>query len=303
MSAVKRTIRGVTRNLLLLLQVVVVMPIASAAPIRGSWTDELEDVDPRHIDLWIGSFYAEGLKSEIEIAVGVSGLHAPEQEIHTTFELFLDTDNNSKTGSTFGSLWRGVDKVLEIALSGQYPFNGPDDSATSKLVDAASGTSIELTPPKVNRVYEIADTFESSVPPHSEASHDSIDQSIPLPLFGALADQVLVGVRAIDRDTGEFDQAVFVMGVNDRLDPYFKISPEAGVAGQHIALTGKRFSFTSPVNIFIDGSQVVKATSQSNGSFALSLVLPHLSEGDHLVMARDHAGLFDVRLFRVKPGQ
>ena len=302
MSAVERVIPGVTINFLLLLAIAI-MPTASAAPIRGSWTDGINDVGQRYIDVWAGSFYAEEPKSEMEISMQISGLHPPEQEIHTTFELFLDTDNDSKTGSTFEPLWRGIDKVLEITLSGRYPFTGEEGSATSRLVDIGSGTATSLRPPKVERMYVIVDTFKPSPPPHSEATNDSIEQVVSLPLFGALAGQVLVGVRAIDHDTGEFDQAVFVMGINGQLDPYFEISPEAGAVGQNIELTGKRFSSSSTVDISIDGSRVLRTASQSNGSFALSLILPKFSEGDHLVMAMDETGLFDARLFRVKAGQ
>lgn len=303
MPAAKWTRRSATTSLVWLLSIVVI-PLASATPIRGSWTDEIDDVSHRHIDLWMGSFYAEGPASQIEFNIQVSGLHSPEQKIHTTVELLLDADNNNKTGSTsFGPLWKGIDKIVEITFSGQYPLTGQEDSAISKLVDVASGMSVELTPPKVNRVYAIADTFKRSPPPHSEAMNDSIEQIVSLPLFGALAGQVLVGVRTTDRETGEFDQAVFVMGVNGELDSYLTISPEAAVAGQRIALTGKRFSPTSPVNIFIDGSQVVRVTSQSNGSFTLSPVFPDLPEGDHLVRATDGTGLFDARLFRIRAGQ
>jgi len=183
----------------------------SVLSLHGSWTDAIGDVSQGFIDLFSGSLFAENLNSNLEIVINVAGLF-PSTNVNTKFQMFFDTDNNPATGGTFGA-FRGIDKVLTITLTGQFPFTAPIGSLTAALLDVASGTSTPLTPGNVQRLQFIIDSLNPN-PPASQNLNDSINQSVPLPLLGLSAGTVPTGVRATNIDTGEFDDASFVLKIN-----------------------------------------------------------------------------------------
>jgi Nidogen-like/Thrombospondin type 3 repeat len=176
---------------------------------HGSWTDETGEVSLPHIDLFMGSLFAEDLTGDLEMTINLAGLHPDATDVNSRFEVLFDTDNDSATGVIFGSL-PGIDRILEISLTGRFPFTPPAGSMTARLVDVASGASTPLASGSVRRVKEIFDTFDSSVPSSAIDFVDSIEQSLPLSLLELSASEVPTGVRATNLDTGEFDETLFV---------------------------------------------------------------------------------------------
>lgn len=183
---------------------------------HSGWTDAIGDVSDVFIDVYIGSLFADDLTSDLEIAINVAGLF-PFSNVNTTFDMFFDTDNSLATGGTFGS-FTGIDKVLEISLTGKFPFTAPDGTLTAELMDVASNVSTPLTPGNVLRIQKIVD--RPPLPSSTFDYVDSVHQSVPLPDLGLSAQQVPIGVSATNIDTGEVDEATFV----------FNLSVGAGVA-------------------------------------------------------------------------
>jgi len=178
---------------------------------HGSWTDPTGDVSQGFIDLWFGSLFAQDLASDLEISINLTAL-SPNAPVNTAFQMFFNTDNDIATGATFGS-FSGVDKVLAVSLTGQFPFVAPAGTMTASLVDVASSTSTPLTPGDVQRLQSVDDSLDPSAPQFAELS-DSIQQSVPVPLLGLSAQQVPIGIRATDLDTAEADEAAFVFSLS-----------------------------------------------------------------------------------------
>ena len=91
---------------------------------HGSWTDDIGDVSRSHIDLFMGSLFAETLAGDLEIVITVAGLHPSGSTVNSRFAMLFDTDNDPSTGGTFGS-FAGVDKVVEISLWVGSPSRRP----------------------------------------------------------------------------------------------------------------------------------------------------------------------------------
>ena len=275
------------------------MSTVSAAPIHGGWTDELGDVPQHYIDLASGSLYAEDSGADLKLDIAVAGLYPEKQDINSQMAMFFNTDNKVETGSTFG-LFAGVDKVLEITLTGQYPFTGSAGSLTATMRDVHSSSLVPIPAGKVIRLMFIEDSTSPRTEESSGALNDAIEQRLPLVLLGALADQVPIGVRATARGEEQADNAVFVLNVNASVSPYLHLTPEHGKPTDPVECSGARFSPGSTVTILVDDIKVSEARVQSDGSFKASFI-PMGREGDHLVTARDSVGRFDLRMFRMTP--
>jgi hypothetical protein len=176
---------------------------------HGSWVDDIGDVGRPHIDLFVGSVFAPNLAGDLDIAIVVGGLHPDGTAVSSRFELLFDSDNNVATGTAIGS-FAGIDRIVEIALVGRFPFVAPDGTFTATVREAISGASMPLTPGGVQRLPRILDSRDPSRPPSSFDFADAIQQKIPLPVLGLSAGQVPVGIRAISVDSGEVDEASFL---------------------------------------------------------------------------------------------
>lgn len=262
---------------------------------HGLWTDDIGDVDKSHIDLFFGSLFAESPTADLEVDVELSGLHPNGTNVNSKFEMFFNTDNNLATGATFGS-FTGIDKILRITLTGQFPFTSPAGVMTAELFDVGSSTSLELTPGEVIRIPAIFDDFETGNPATFN-ENDAIQQSLPLSSLGTLADQVPIGIRATDLDTGEFDETSFVFEFNPPRGPLLEMSPVLGRPGDTVDLMGTNFSPLSTVTIHVDDTEVLTTAALSDGSFSASFTFPTVSPGDHFVTAIDDTGLFDFSVF------
>jgi hypothetical protein len=179
---------------------------------HGGWTDDIGEVSPGFIDLFFGSLFAQDQSSALQFTINVAGLF-PSTPLHTKFQMFFDTDNNSTTGGTLGS-FHGIDKVLTINLSGTFPFTAAG-SFTATLLDVSSGASTTLTPGSVKRISRILETNT----PTAKNWIDSINQSVPFPMFGFSSSRIPIGIRATNNDTGEFDEASFVFTLSQLLGP------------------------------------------------------------------------------------
>jgi len=185
-----------------------------ARSLHGSWTDPLGDVTQGLIDLWFGSLFAEDLASDLEIGTNIAGFF-PNSLVSVRVEMFFDTDNDSATGGIFGS-FSGVDKVLEISLTGQFPFTAPDGAIVANLVDVASGASSPLMSGSVSTLRALDDSLDPSSPASDDIG-SSIHQSVPLPDLALSAQQVPIGIRATDLNTAESDEVQFVFEVKSTI--------------------------------------------------------------------------------------
>lgn len=269
---------------------------------NASWTDDVNDVTKHHIDLSMGFLFAEHPAADLEVTINLGGLHTAGIDVSSEFQMLFDADNNVGTGSTVGS-FNGIDKILLIALTGQFPFTPPAGSVGTDLVDVGSGT---LTPLTVATVLGLAEIQEAGEPPDVPSTvpvQHSIRQSVPLPLLGPLADEVPVGVRAMDLDTGEFDEASFLFGFDPPPGPLLDMSPLVGDAGTTVNLVGTNFSPLTAVTVLVDDTEVLTTTTVADGSFSASFTFPVLPPDDYFVTARDAAGLFDFSVFNIPVGR
>jgi hypothetical protein len=93
--------------------------VPRTASLHGSWTDDDGEVPEKYIDLFTGSLYAESRTADLELGIELAGLHPEGQQVHTQFEVFFDTDNDTGTGSTV-ALFSGIDQILKIELEGIF---------------------------------------------------------------------------------------------------------------------------------------------------------------------------------------
>lgn len=169
-----------------------------------AWTDAIADVGQAHIDLRLGSLFAQSLASDLEIATSLAGLFPDGQEVDVGVEVLFDTDDDPATGGTVG-FQAGIDKRLEILLTGRFPFAGSEGTMTARLVDVASGSSTSLNAGLVDRVALILDFVGQAL-----NFADVVRQAVPFPLLGVSAPRIPVTIRTTDLTTGESDEASFV---------------------------------------------------------------------------------------------
>jgi len=244
---------------------------------RAMWTDPIGDnVSQEYIDLFTGSLFAENSTSDLEVEIGLAGLFPNLTDVNLRFEMGFDTDNNTNTG------YFGVDKILQITLQGEYPF--PNGSIIADLYDVASNTSVSLAPGQVIRVQEIVDFCE---PPILEPSPflDSIEQSLPLPLLGPLADNMPIDVWATNLDTGEYDWASFQFDFNPPPRASIEMNPLEASPGRIVNVRGIRFPPLSKVTLFIDDTEILQTTTLDDGTFSIWYTVPYLSAGLYFVTA------------------
>ncbi|MBI3009863.1 MAG: hypothetical protein HYY57_02635 [Candidatus Omnitrophica bacterium] len=272
--------------------------VANSASLHGSWIDHAGEIPEKYVDLFTGSLYAENRMADLELGIHVAGLHPEGQSVRTQFEVLWDTDNDVRTGVAFG-LFQGVDKILRIQLEGFFPFNESYGTTRSTLYDVDSGNETPLPAAKVTHINLIAD---SALPEGSKSLplYDAIDQKVPLTLLKIEADQVPVGIRATNLDTGLLDIAAFEFDYNPWFSPHVKINPSTAFPGQPIEYTGRRFSPHNTVRITLGDTEILKAQADAQGDFLQSVPLPDLPPGDYLIRAVDDKQIFYLSLFRVQ---
>jgi hypothetical protein len=266
---------------------------------RAVWVDDLGEVTGGHIDLATGTLFAPSGTGDValQVVIDLAGLHPAAADTHSRFELFFDTDNNPLTGATFDS-FNGIDKVMRVDLSGQFPFVPPRGTMVAEWADIASGASVPLVAGTVERMAQIIDAEPPGRASVSDSA-DSIRQDVPLPLLGSLADQVPAGIRSTDLDTGESDEVAFVFEFNPPPGPLLVMSPLVGRPGEIVNLTGTNFSPGGTVSILVNDTEIMQTGTLADGSFSASFAFPALPPGDHFVTARD--GSFDFSVFKVLP--
>jgi hypothetical protein len=246
---------------------------------HGSGTDALGDASPDYIDLHVGLLFAEGPTSsqgpspDLKIGLLLAGLHPQGVNIRSRFELFFNTDDDPATGAAFGP-FTGIDKILRISLTGQFPFTAPAGEISAALVDVATNTAIALTPGEVVRMRAILEAFEPSASSSVIDTFDGITQSLPLALLGALADRVPIGVWATDLEAGGFDEASLLLDVNPPPGPRIEVSPLIVEVGSMVNVTGTNFPPLSPITLLVDDVVVQTAVSSAAGSFSASFRFP-----------------------------
>jgi len=249
---------------------------------QTSWKDVTSDVSQNYIDLFIGSLFAEGPTADLEVAIGINGLHPNATNVKSRFQMGFDTDNNNSTG------YYGSDKILRITLNGKYPFTSPNGSIIANLYDVASQTSVPLSPGGVVRMQQIVDVVEEPPIPEAFDYFDSIVQSFPLPLLGPLADTVPINLWATNLDTGEYDYTSFQFGFNLPPGATIEMEPLEALPGQKVNVNGTRFP-VSTVTLLIDDTEILQTTPLDNGSFSVSFTVPNLASGWYFVTAMSDA--------------
>jgi outer membrane protein assembly factor BamB len=251
-----------------------------------SWGDPLFEVSQNYIDLFIGSLFAEGPTADLEVKVGIRGLHPNGIDVDSLFQMGFDIDNNNSTG------YNGVDKILEITLQGKYPFTTPEGSISVDLYDVNSETSIPLAPGAVKRIPEFLDSFLETDPEKIDY-FDSIQQSLPLPVLGPLADDVPIKLWAINLDTNEYDFVRFQFEFNPPPSATIEMEPLEARAGQRVNVQGTRFPPLSTVTLTIIDTEILQTPVLSDGTFSTSLTVPNLAPGRYFVTAMsDQANSF-----------
>jgi hypothetical protein len=265
---------------------------------HGSWDDPSGDVTSGHVDLVGGTLFAQGELDNLDVLIELGAAHPSGTNVAEQFEMFFDTDDDVATGATFGT-FAGIDKVLTIALTGQFPFTAPAGTMATTLLDVASGTVTTLEPGRVDRLQIHRD---GPAGPMVADSGDAIRQSFSLPFLGALADQVPIGVRATSLDTGEVDETAFVFDFRPPAGPQLEMTPLVGRPGDRVNLQGANFPPSSRVKILVNHGEVLEATAGADGSLSASFRFPAgLALGDHFVTAAHETGAFDFSVFKVTP--
>ena len=263
---------------------------------HGSWTDDFRDVSQNHIDLFVGSLFAGGSMSDLEIEIGLGGMHPSGTSISSRFEMFFNTDNNVNTGLTLGS-FDGIDKILQITLQGEYPFSFPHGSVSTNLYNVASGTLEPLNPGLVARVYGILDIIRQG-PSKTFGFFDSIHQSLPLSLLEPLSDVVPIGLKATDFGTGEYDEASFQFDFNPPPGASIEMEPLNVNPGQMVTVRGMRFPPLNMVKLLIDNTEIIQTTTLEDGTFLTSFDVPNLRAGWYFVTAMS-GNAFDFSILTV----
>jgi len=267
-----------------------------------SWfSDPLDDAPIAHIDIisgFVGSNYEN--PNIVNANIGVRGLH-PSSPVFCTHELFFDTDNNDGTGGTYPP-FQGIEKILRIDLSGQWPFTGPGEFLV-EIYCVQSGITTPLPPGEVCRYNMVSDMMWPSTP-QTNGYHDSICQSFPLDLLGPglLADQLPVGVQLTDIYTGISDDSEFLfqLSCDKETGPMIDINRIQASPGDEIILQGKNFC---PGTIFINinGSYDYPPLLETDGTFTISVPVPSIEAGDYFIIATDECGLFDFSVINITP--
>ena len=272
-------------------------PMYVPEDIRGSWTDELEDAAFEEIDLHSGTFFGPEEGDALLVALTVAGLFPSDQEVDILFELGIDADADASTGQTLGQL-AGVELVLQISLSGHYPFTSPDGSLQSQLVDLAAGTTVALSGGVIDRDVAI---LEFDAPPDAEDAFDastSIEQAVPLADLGELAPTVPFVVRASDWNTGAVDEALENFDTVPPVFPLLEMTPRSGARGQSLQLSGSGFEANSEITLLAGDLEIGTALTDSAGNFEANATIPQTARGTIcFVIARDAAGSFDFSVF------
>ncbi len=258
------------------------------------FVDTRDDGSPSYADITDGMLFASGPAADLQITVNLAGLY-PTADVNQTFEVFFNTDGNVATGPTFGA-FAGIDTIVQVTLAGHYPFTAPAGSLVAQLVNPASNSSTALTPGHIDRVQTLLDADPPIVP--APDSHDSLRQSVPLALFGPLANTVPVGVRLTQ--TGSVpDEATVTFDFNLPPGPEIAMTPRVGRPGETLAVTGRRFSPSSAVTVLVDDTAVATGQTLADGSLSMSFAIPAVAFGRHFVTAQDGGGLFDFSIFYV----
>lgn len=264
---------------------------------HGSWTDPLDDVTRPHIDLYFGTLFAENAGADLQCGFVLGGMHPAGVDVHTQLEVLFDADNNPATGIPIGS-FSGIDQILRIHLTGQFPFLAPTGELRAELIDA-TGVSRPLAPGLAGRTYEIADVEEEIETPMTFDVVDYVRQSVPLPMLGPLAVHVPAGVRATDLASGETDEVSFAFPFGAPYSPLLEMSPLAGGGNEPLQLHGTGFTPLSNISLLVDDTEVGNAVSASDGSFSQTIFFPAAEAGDYFVTARDEFRNFDFSVYKV----
>ena len=169
-----------------------------------AWTDPIGDASPSFIDLRFGSLFAQSLAGPLEIATSLAGVFPAAADVSVRLEVLFDTDNNPGTGASVGGQ-AGVDKRLQVTLTGRPPFTGAQGTMTAVLIDVATGTSTSLTPGRVDRVSLLLDFADQS----SDFA-DVIRQGVPFPALGVTAARIPMTIRTINLNGGASDAVSLV---------------------------------------------------------------------------------------------
>ncbi len=74
------------------------------------------------------------------------------------------------------------------------------------------------------------------------------------------------------------------------IKPGLALSPDGGHVGTSLTVNGHGFPINENVNIMYDGSQIETATTNGQGSFEASFIVPRSQHGERVVTAADAAG-------------
>jgi hypothetical protein len=195
--------------------------------------------------------------------------------------------------------------------SWEASFQIPPSAKGSHNLDARGDES---------RLYEVEDaTFEVKPGISIDKTSGSVGDNITMTGSGFVADErditilfdgeaVVTEIRADDTGyweesfevpemppgeysvTAEGERTQDLSELSFEIEPDIALSPDEGHVGTDLTVTGRGFAANEDVDIMYDGSQVATDTTNDNGSFDVSFLVPESKYGERLVTAEDDAG-------------
>lgn len=252
---------------------------------RGSSVDALSE-PPSGLMLDINSAmgFHNIADTDVEFRLGIGELFTTTP-IQVVYTLYLDIDDDTVTGQAFPP-FEGIDRLVEIVLDGEYPFEG-SGFREAMLIDTAGGGPMPLDPPGLIRQLKVDDVFPPDEP-SAEAFMDTIMVTVPAPLIDQPSPfEMFVGVRAFSPITFDEDITSFTMTELTDLDPILDVQPLDARPGDEIRLLGGGFPPLTPIDVFIDGEGVGAFQTQPDGTWDTGLTVPELPAGDYFLTVQD----------------
>lgn len=250
------------------------------------WIDKTGDVPLGHGDLDLGWFMIDRDLDLLGIQIDLAGLF-PDAGVEMAYTVSLDADGNPCSGVAVADT-KGVDWIIEIDVTGTYPFAGPESNVTARLVDPVSGIQVYVPELRVERLGIIGETSDPGTVALAIDTKDSLQLSVPISLLGDVSDRLGGALIAQDLLTGEEDHATI---------PFVaQVAPPDGDTGIGWGKVAVVLDVGERGDLW-ENDMALKGTDQAAIDFGLEIVeVQNTTDADYVPNLRNLAwtGLYDL---------
>jgi hypothetical protein len=262
-------------------------PVKEPSKSKGLW-DILNDVAKKFLDIaggLIHIYYDHGF-----IYFGLSLEEEVPDGAWATYYYLIDEDNDPTTGDPLG-----YDYLIDLLVRPDYKA-----SALSEW-DPAYHMFIEIATLDWEIAIGTEDVEDSGDCNEEEVDGMTIKWNVPIELLSLdLTGHMRFSAGAVDELGRESDTtAEYIISKAPATVPVLNLNPFNGDPGQTVTCYGYDYTPNTLVKIEFDCVHVGTTTTDSNGDFTTTFVVPSKSEGYYTVNAYDSKGKFHIRLFKV----